>query len=113
MWSSPPVNNLEELALKARDVTVFWWFDMARRHRPPATMSHTRRIDPAADKATVPDGYMSTCSTGTEPVVDLPDVVPISSSHSPVRVSKMRTVPSYEPVRIRWGSVVETWPERT
>lgn len=113
MWSSPPVNNLDELALNARDVTVFWWFDMARRHRPPATMSHTRRMDPAVDNATVPDGYMITCSTGTVPAVEFPDVEPMRSSQSPVRVSKMRTVPSYEPVRIRCGSVEETWPERT
>lgn len=113
MWSSPPVNSRDELALKASDVTVFWWFDMARRHRPPATISHTRRMDPAADKATVPDGYMSTCSTGTEPTPDPGEVEPMRSSHSPVRVSKMRTVPSYEPVRMRCGSVEETWPERT
>src|SRR5258707_11765759 len=102
MWSSPPVNNLDELALKASDVTVFWWFDIARRHRPPATMSHTRRIGPAADKTIVPGGYMSTCSTGTEPVVD-PLVVPMRSSHSPVGVSERRTVPSYEPVRMICG----------
>src|SRR6266702_392539 len=113
MWSRPPVRSLEVLALKARDVTVFWWLDMARRHRPPATRSHTRRIEPAADKATVPDGYMSTCSTGTVPALDLPGVDPMTSSHSPVRESKMRTVPSYEPVRMRRGSVVETCPERT
>jgi len=64
MWSRDPVSRRLALPLKAREVTVFWWFDIARMHFPPATKSHTRRIGPAEDRTTVPEGNMSTCSTG-------------------------------------------------
>lgn len=77
--------------------------------RPPAFRSQMRRIGPAADNATVPDGRMRTCSTGEAPG----ELAPMRSSHWPVRESKSLMVVSYEPVRTRWGFDGDTWPERT
>jgi len=112
MWSRDPVNRRLALALKAMEVTVFWWFDMARMHFPPATKSHTRRIGPAEDRITVPEGNMSTCSTGAV-LEEAPFWRPKTISASPLRLSNNRTVPSYEPVSSRWGEDVENWPDRT
>jgi hypothetical protein len=112
IWSRDPVSRRLAFPLNARDVTVFWWFDMAWIHFPPATISHTRRIGPAEDSTTVPEGNMSTCSTG---VVAKEAVFrrPKTNSASPLRLSNNRTVPSYEPVSTRCGEDVENWPDRT
>lgn len=112
MWSRDPVNRRLALPLKASEVTVFWWFDIARIHFPPATRSHTRRIGPAEDRTTVPEGNMRTCSTGAvlkEAVFWRPNTI----SASPLRLSNNRTVPSYEPVSSRCGEDDENWPDRT
>ena len=87
---------------------------MALVQRPPATRSQTRRMGPAADRATVPEGNMRTCSTGTvfRVLAELEES-PMVISQAPVLESKRRTVASYEPVRMRWGLEVETCPERT
>lgn len=66
-------------------------------------------MGPAVDNATVPDGNNKTSSTGGA-VVESP---PMTISQVPLLASCNLIVPSYDPVKTRWGLEEDTSPDRT
>jgi hypothetical protein len=71
--------------------------------------SHARKMGPAADNATVPDGNINTCSIGLELVApSLALLPPMTISHWPLRESNSLIVASYDPVKTMWGLDVDT-----